>query len=268
MPWNTPERVNFAAKWWQRIGSYLAKCIPVTRGGRREEIAEVLQRVNYLLRRGEVAVIFPEGGRSRSGRVDIENYAWGTGRIAASVPGCHVLCVYLRGRKQEAWGETPIRGERFHMELACIQPKTDFRGPRAVGTSPCRSLPSSLAWRSATSMLGNDVVDLHDPDSDAATLSARFDARVFTEGERLAIDSHADPAAHRWRHWAAKEAAYKALRRRRPSVPFSPIRFEVDLRGGDPWQGRACYRPEPGTADPTAPRFVSAFWGVTGERCT
>lgn len=132
MPWNTPERANFAAKWWQRIGSYLAKCIPVTRGGRREEIAEVLQRVNYLLRRGEVAVIFPEGGRSRSGRVDIENYAWGTGRIAASVPGCHVLCVYLRGRKQEAWGETPIRGERFHMELACIQPKTDFRGPRAV----------------------------------------------------------------------------------------------------------------------------------------
>ena len=132
MPWNTPERTNFAAKWWQRFGSYLAKCIPVTRGGRREEVAQVLQRVSYLLRRGEVAVIFPEGGRSRSGRVDVENYAWGTGRIAASVPGCHVLCVYLRGRKQDAWGPIPVRGERFHMELACIEPKTDFRGPRAI----------------------------------------------------------------------------------------------------------------------------------------
>ena len=113
-------------------------------------------------------------------------------------------------------------------------------------------------------MLGNDVVDLHDPDSDAATLSARFDARVFTEGERLAIDSHADPAAHRWRHWGAKEAAYKALRRRRPSVPFSPIRFEVDLRGGDPWQGRACYRPEPGTAGSDSPAFRLSLLGGDG----
>lgn len=113
-------------------------------------------------------------------------------------------------------------------------------------------------------MLGNDVVDLCDPDSDAATLSARFDARVFTEGERRAIAAHPDPAAHRWRHWAAKEAAYKALRRQRPSLPFSPIRFEVDLPGGEPWQGRACYRPETGAGGSGSPAFRLSLLGDDG----
>lgn len=132
MPWNTPERMNFALTWWQRLASYLAKCIPVTRGGRRDEIAKVLARVGHLLRHKETALIFPEGGRSRTGRVDVENYAWGTGRIAGLVPGCRVLCVYLRGRQQDTWGAAPARGEQFYVDLACIEPKTDFRGPRAV----------------------------------------------------------------------------------------------------------------------------------------
>ena len=132
MPWNTPERMNFALKWWQRVAAYLTKCIPVTRGGPREEIAQVLQRVSHLLWNKEVALIFPEGGRSRTGRVDVENYAWGTGRVAASVPGCRVLCVYLRGRGQDTWGSFPSRGERFYVGLACIEPKTSFRGPRAI----------------------------------------------------------------------------------------------------------------------------------------
>lgn len=94
-------------------------------------------------------------------------------------------------------------------------------------------------------MLGNDIVDLRDSDSDAATLSARFDERVFTTRERSAISSHSDPAVHRWRHWAAKEAAYKALRRQRPEVIFSPTRFEVDLPTDGSREGRARYRSAP-----------------------
>ena len=102
-------------------------------------------------------------------------------------------------------------------------------------------------------MLGNDVVDLRDPDSDAATLSSRFDRRVFTEAERSEIVQHADSDTHRWRHWAGKEAAYKALRREQPRVVFSPIRFEVDYRGGEAGEGRARYRNQPdgSSEDPT-----------------
>ncbi len=102
-------------------------------------------------------------------------------------------------------------------------------------------------------MLGNDVVDLRDPDSDSATLSLRFDSRVFTEAERSQIAQHADSDTQRWRHWAGKEAAYKALRREQPGVSFSPIRFEVDYREGGAGEGRARYRNQPhgSSEDPT-----------------
>jgi hypothetical protein len=128
--WNTPERANFAAGRVAQTLTYFAKCIPIARGGRREETGEVLQRVGYLLGQGELALIFPEGGRSRSGRVEVESAAWGVGRIVGSVPRCRVLCVYMRGDAQQTWGTAPARGDRLAVSLACIEPKSDSRGVR------------------------------------------------------------------------------------------------------------------------------------------
>ena len=83
-------------------------------------------------------------------------------------------------------------------------------------------------------MLGNDVVDLRDPE--ARTRHPRFDARVFREAERAALAASTHPHALRQALWAAKEAAYKAAKRMDPSVVFSPVRFEVDLSAA----GRGC----------------------------
>jgi hypothetical protein len=130
LPWNTPERTNFASTLRNRILTYLAKCIPIRRGGRRDEVAAVLDRVIHLSNRGEMALVFPEGGRSRTGRVDPVNSAWGVGRIIGSIPGCNVLCVYLRGHGQDTWSDTPAKGERFYVDIECIQPKSDARGVR------------------------------------------------------------------------------------------------------------------------------------------
>ncbi len=128
--WNTPERANFASDPFRYVLSYVAKCIPISRGGRREETGRVLNRVVHLLRRGELALIFPEGGRSRSGRVDVETSAWGVGRIVGALPRCRVLCIYMRGDAQETWGSAPVRGDRVTLSLACIEPKSDDRGVR------------------------------------------------------------------------------------------------------------------------------------------
>ncbi len=130
LPWNVPERTNFSSGFWSALLTYLAKGIPITRGGNRRDVAEVLGRVNHLLARGELALIFPEGTRSRIRRVDVESAAWGVGRVIGGLPGCHVLCVYLRGRAQESWGRIPARGDRFHVDLSCIEPKSDQRGMR------------------------------------------------------------------------------------------------------------------------------------------
>jgi len=130
LPWNVPERKNFSSTPWERASSWVMKCIPITRGGARGEVAAVLERITSLTRAGEVALIFPEGGRSRSGRVEVDEAAWGVGRIIGALSNCRVACVYLRGRRQESFGALPARGDTFDVRIACIEPKSDARGAR------------------------------------------------------------------------------------------------------------------------------------------
>jgi hypothetical protein len=78
-------------------------------------------------------------------------------------------------------------------------------------------------------MVGNDVVDLLDPDSDPSTLSARFDQRVFSQTERDQIARATNPRSERWCLWAAKEAGYKVARKCDAKVIFSPVKFRVRL---------------------------------------
>lgn len=132
LPWNVPEESNFANSTRNRVMIYLAKCIAIRRGGSRKDVAGVLERVTHLLGQGEVALVFPEGGRSRAGRVEIAMAGWGVGRIVGKLEGCRVLCVYLRGEQQQTWSDWPERGDRFHVSMACIEPKSDARGVRGT----------------------------------------------------------------------------------------------------------------------------------------
>jgi hypothetical protein len=130
LPWNVPERSLFASTWTRRFLAYIYKCLPIVRGGSREQIAGTLDRFTYLLRHGEVGLIYPEGGRSRSGRVDLENAAYGVGRIVRSIPGCRVLCVYLRGDRQESYSVAPARGDRLRVSMGFVEAKSDHAGLR------------------------------------------------------------------------------------------------------------------------------------------
>jgi 1-acyl-sn-glycerol-3-phosphate acyltransferase len=131
VPWNVPERRNFAATAWQRALVYALKCLPIQRGGRPGEAARVLECLAYLLREGEAALIFPEGGRSRSGRIEFAAAATGVGRVIRAVPDCRVLCVYLRGERQRTYSRIPQRGDRFTAAVSELEPKSDQRGLRA-----------------------------------------------------------------------------------------------------------------------------------------
>jgi len=63
--------------------------------------------------------------------------------------------------------------------------------------------------------IGNDVVDLHE---DTAPVHERFADRVFTSEEKKRITSR----ENFWLYWAAKEAAYKMLKRLIPKLVYSP----------------------------------------------
>ena len=70
--------------------------------------------------------------------------------------------------------------------------------------------------------IGNDIVDLSEIEPD---LHNRYISRVFTKLEQVKISQ--DPSKL-WLFWAAKEAAYKALKRIDPQLIFSPQLFEFD----------------------------------------
>ncbi len=131
LPWNMPERRNFGASWPSRMLTYVMKCLPITRGGDRAAVTHTLQSFTYLLAHGEVGLVFPEGGRSRTGRVEPESAAYGVGRIVRELPGCQVLCVYLRGERQRTFSDLPHRGDRFSISLELITPASSASGLRA-----------------------------------------------------------------------------------------------------------------------------------------
>ena len=130
LPWNVPERRNFAVSLGQRILTYVMKCLPITRGGNRADVARVLADFAHVVSQGDVGLLFPEGGRSRTGRVDVDTAAVGVGRIIRLLPGCRVLCVYLRGHGQDAFSDYPARGERFHAALELTRPESPHEGLR------------------------------------------------------------------------------------------------------------------------------------------
>jgi 1-acyl-sn-glycerol-3-phosphate acyltransferase len=130
LAWNVPERMNFARGMLARALVYILKCIPVTRGGNRAAVSHTLDQLAYVLSKGETALMFPEAGRGRTGRVDTAGAAYGVGRLVKNVPGIHVLCVYLRGDHQETYSDYPVRGESFHLELSWLEPQTEHRGLR------------------------------------------------------------------------------------------------------------------------------------------
>jgi phosphopantetheine--protein transferase-like protein len=81
--------------------------------------------------------------------------------------------------------------------------------------------------------VGNDVVDLKDPENIGKSRDDRFLGRVFTAGEREQITRAPFPDTLLWSLWAAKEAAYKAVSCADPAVCSIPHRYRVALEPED-----------------------------------
>jgi 1-acyl-sn-glycerol-3-phosphate acyltransferase len=122
LPWDLPERSNFQKNIILAVLCYLAKCIPIDRGGAREKMKKTLDKCIYLLRHGHSILIFPEGGRSRTGRVDKEGFSYGVGRFVKDVPDCKIMCIYLRGDKQKNYSAIPAWGDKFSVAIEVLTP--------------------------------------------------------------------------------------------------------------------------------------------------
>jgi len=130
--WNLPAVENTRKHRSWCLITYLSKCILLDRLGGAEHTGAVLAKVCDLLRCGELVMLFPEGTRSRNGRVDQSAVTYGVGRILQEVPDCNVLCAYLRGREQESYSDFPKRGEMFDIALEVMKPETTLTGLRGA----------------------------------------------------------------------------------------------------------------------------------------
>ena len=132
MPWNMPEYANFGGNPLLRAAGYLGKCIYIVRGGGLTQRRTTLAKIKQLLADGDLICIFPEGTRSRTGRINDSPATYSVGEICKEVPHTIILCVYCRGLGQENWGSVPKRGESFHLEMALFQPTSADPGRRGA----------------------------------------------------------------------------------------------------------------------------------------
>lgn len=129
--WNLPAVENFGSSVLRRVTTYLSKCILIDRRGEKQHFERIFRHVHWLLNKNETCMIFPEGTRSRSGKIEVENAMYGTGQIILDTPGCQVLCIYLRGHNQPGFSEVPPKGARFNIQLSLLEPHSNQTGRRA-----------------------------------------------------------------------------------------------------------------------------------------
>lgn len=121
--WNLPAGDFFKKKLHYHLTLYLTKCIFLDRKGTSAHKNAVLNLCRYLLKKGNVVLIFPEGQRSRTGTFDEERLRFGVGKIAASLENAQILCIYLRGDKQETFSNYPPVNSRFNFQMKLIAPE-------------------------------------------------------------------------------------------------------------------------------------------------
>jgi len=145
VPWNLPERKNFQRNIFLTVLCYLAKCLPVNRGGSREELQRLLDKCRRVLDWKQSLLVFPEGGRSRTGRINQENFSYSVGRFVDENPNCRVMLVYLRGDGQETYGSMPRFGEHFTMNVEQFDPGREEGGGLRLQREYARRIVERLA---------------------------------------------------------------------------------------------------------------------------
>lgn len=125
MMWNMPAGDFFKKNPVYHAILYLTKCIFIDRKGSAAHKNAVLNLCRYLLAKGNIVLIFPEGQRSRTGRFDFERLRFGTGKIITALGRAKVLCVHIRSPKQETFSNYPPKGSHFQVRMQVIEPIID-----------------------------------------------------------------------------------------------------------------------------------------------
>jgi len=126
--WSFPERENFAGNIFLNVITYFGKCIHVRRSKGNLKKQNLIEKITYLKKNKQVLSLFPEGTRSRSGRIIPSETSYGAGEMLEYLPQAKVLCLYLRGQNQQTYSHFPQRGEKVNALLEEISPSSELTG--------------------------------------------------------------------------------------------------------------------------------------------
>ena len=138
--WNVPAGDFFKKKLHYHAILYLTKCIFIDRKGSPAHKNAALNLCRYLLAKGNIVLIFPEGQRSREGRFDTDRLRFGTGKILTSLENARVLCVYIRSPLQKAFSNYPPKGSHFSLNMKRIQPNIDGTSKKQASISAVKEI--------------------------------------------------------------------------------------------------------------------------------
>ena len=130
--WNIPAVESFKTSLFISIFTYLGKCIAIDRTGGSEHHKLILRKLKYLMMNGETVTMFPEGGRSRIGKLDVENVRYGAGTILQELEEYQVACIYMRALSQNTYTTLPVKGDQIYLSIEVIEPKTEEKGNRGA----------------------------------------------------------------------------------------------------------------------------------------
>lgn len=144
--WNIPAGDFFKKKLVYHAVLYLTKCIFIDRKGSPAHKNAVLDLCRYLLEKGNVVLIFPEGQRSRTGLFDGERLRFGAGKILTALDSPQVLCVHIRSPLQKSYSNYPPKGSRFQIQLKLISPDiSEEISPKRASIEAVRQIGAEIS---------------------------------------------------------------------------------------------------------------------------
>jgi len=130
LSWNLPKSTNVHENWLYRVICFLGKCILIA--PEAEASKQTMLKASYLLNHHQCVTVFPEGSRSQTGRINSENFVYGVGQLHIDSSNNALLCVYLRGDKQQGASKMPVKSESFSVTLKMVDISTELTGRRAM----------------------------------------------------------------------------------------------------------------------------------------
>lgn len=140
LTWNVPAGDFFKKKFHYHAIMYLTKCIFIDREGSPLHKNLILNLCRYMLDKGNVVLIFPEGQRSRTGHFDVDRLRFGPGKILTALDNAQVLCVHVRSPQQKTFSNYPPKGSQFQIRMKVITPSTEGQSKKQASITAVKEI--------------------------------------------------------------------------------------------------------------------------------